>query len=470
MKLLFFTMFFILLTSTGAAVLCQPAKVYGNTPEYAGMEIVFYTYSNWITYDEKEVARCHIDMNGEFNTEIYIENTQIIFTYLGIHRAYFYAVPSGTYNLDLPPYTPLNDAEKLNPYYRYTDVHLGVKNAGANDINILIMQFDNSYNAVYNKHIGSAGSMEQAVLEADIDTLESHYRIFDDRYFGEYRRYMYGMLYMLSRNQRAQSLSDNYFNNYPVLYNNPVYGELFNQVYDKYFVFFGRSDQGRKIYSDINSDRSYSALLKTIGSNLNFSNDTLREIVILKQLHDEYYSDQFSRPGLLNILDTLINVTAINEHRLIGTYIRSKITKLQAGYDPPYFRLSTTDGDTVELVDFKGQYVYLNFCTLQSYACLNEFNILSDLNERLKDRLTVLTITTDPAAGEFVNFKAMNGFNWTFLHYDGQPGILKDYDIRAFPTYFLVGPDGKLILSPAPSPVENFEQILFEILRSRGDL
>jgi len=47
---------------------------------------------------------------------------------------------------------------------------------------------------------------------------------------------------------------------------------------------------------------------------------------------------------------------------------------------------------------------------------------------------------------------------------------MKDYDIRAFPTYFLIGPDGNLINSPAPGPGENFENNLFKIMRSRGDI
>jgi hypothetical protein len=54
--------------------------------------------------------------------------------------------------------------------------------------------------------------------------------------------------------------------------------------------------------------------------------------------------------------------------------------------------------------------------------------------------------------------------------YDRQPDVLKEYDIRAFPTYFLIGPDGKLILSPAPSPSEDFESELFEVMKARGDL
>jgi hypothetical protein len=77
---------------------------------------------------------------------------------------------------------------------------------------------------------------------------------------------------------------------------------------------------------------------------------------------------------------------------------------------------------------------------------------------------------TDPLEEVLRQFLAKNKYDWKFLLYDRQPGVLKDYDIRAYPTYFLIGPDGKLILSPAPSPSENFESRLFEIMKARGDL
>ena len=67
------------------------------------------------------------------------------------------------------------------------------------------------------------------------------------------------------------------------------------------------------------------------------------------------------------------------------------------------------------------------------------------------------------------NFVLKNDYNWIFLHFGNQVDILKNYDIRAYPTYFLIGPDGKLIYSPAASPSENFELFLFQAMRSRGD-
>jgi hypothetical protein len=96
--------------------------------------------------------------------------------------------------------------------------------------------------------------------------------------------------------------------------------------------------------------------------------------------------------------------------------------------------------------------------------------MLTSLNQKHKDRLTILTIATDPEEQGFRQFLEKNNYSWKFLHYNNQPDILKDYDIRAFPTYFLIGPDGKLIFSPALSPGENFEMQLFEAMKARGDL
>ena len=57
-----------------------------------------------------------------------------------------------------------------------------------------------------------------------------------------------------------------------------------------------------------------------------------------------------------------------------------------------------------------------------------------------------------------------------FLHFGTYPDIIKEYDIRGYPTYFLIDKDGKLLLSPAPSPFENMELKLFDIMRAKGDI
>ena len=63
-----------------------------------------------------------------------------------------------------------------------------------------------------------------------------------------------------------------------------------------------------------------------------------------------------------------------------------------------------------------------------------------------------------------------NGYTWTVLPFDGQNGILNTYMIKAYPMAYLIDRDGRLLLSPATLPSEGFEQQLFRIMRSRGEI
>jgi peroxiredoxin len=288
-------------------------------------------------------------------------------------------------------------------------------------------------------------------------------------YFKAYYTYRLGLLKFTTTRYRSRNISDNYFLNKPVLYENTAYMELFNEVYDKYFVYFGRTVSGKQIYTDINKYKSLTMLQRTLRDKV-LSNDTLREFVILKGLHDGFYEMEFSREALLQILDSLNLTTQIAIHKTIGEEIRQKVTKLMVGYNPPAFKLLSSDSVMTSIADFKGHYVYLNFCTTQNYACLKELEQLKWVREKYGKYVKVVTISVDESLSDVQRFVKKSGYKWTFLHYGNQPDILKDYDIRAFPTYYLIDPQGKLVWSPAPSPNENFEAKLFEELKAKGKL
>lgn len=462
---------FLLFAASLNLLFAGNAVISGKAPTYAGTEITFYRTSDWITGTEEIAGTCQVNDSGDFQLLVAMNTTTQLYAWLGIYQAYFFAEPGKSYELVLPERRNKAPEDVLNPYFEPVIIHLGLANFSSDDLNMLIVMFDDAYIPYYDKHVNNIYSKPDfPQIDKDITQIESAFKDYNEPYFKNYRNYHYGMLKMLANRQRVKSLSDEYFNNRPVLYNNTAYTDLFNQVYSRYFSYFGRSDAGSKVFDDINSRASYSGLLKTLKETGDFSNDTLTEMVVLKQIHDEFYGSQFSRTGLLKILDTLILETSIPEHEKIGRNIRHKITRLQPGYEPPLFELEDTKGNLVKLTDFAGKYVYLNFCTCQSYACLNEFNMLATLHQKHKERLTIITIATDPQEEILNQFLASNQYDWIFLHYDRQPEILKEYDVRAFPTYFLIGPDGKLIYSPASSPAENFEQRLFEVMKSRGDL
>ena len=96
--------------------------------------------------------------------------------------------------------------------------------------------------------------------------------------------------------------------------------------------------------------------------------------------------------------------------------------------------------------------------------------MLKSLYQRHKERLEIVTISIDNDFNLFLNYVLENNYDWQFLHYGNQSSVLSEYDVRALPTYFLIDPEGKLSISPAPSPSENIEKYLFEIMRDNNDL
>ena len=415
----------------------QEAVVFGNSTEYKGQELVFYHYSDFITATETEVGRCKVDVNGNFTCSIKILETTYVFSYLGIYKIYFFAEPTKKYNLILPPREDKTEAQRLNPFFRETDMQVGIANIDKNDINYLINSFDLRFNENFDQIVIEAyKGKSQANIDSLISIMELKYSTSQNQYFNNYRKYRYGLLKQVTYYKKSTSISNELFLNKQALYSNPAYMELFNLVYDKYFLFFSRTTSGNIIFKNISQDKSLSDLKETLSDNEVLSNDTLMEMVILKALYDEFFSDNFSRSALLTLLDSVYRTTKNAEHLLIAENIRAKITKLLPGFVPNNFTLFDVNDKAVTLDKFEGKYVYLNFCTTTSYTCLQEFPLLDKLYQKYGKHLEIVSISADKEVEDLKSFMKNSGYSWTFLHYGNKPDIIKDFDVRAYPTYF----------------------------------
>lgn len=451
--------------------LLAQVKLLGNAPSYKGEELIFYSFSDMITQTEEELARCKVATDGKFSCELKIDETTYIFSNLGIYRAYMFVEPGQDYKIVLPPFEPKTESQRLNPFFREVDLHIGIENMKPNDLNYLISTFDLAFNENFDQIVMEAYSGVQTIsLDSLIIRLEDIFSKHNQSFFYAYRKYRYGLLSQLSLMQQSRSISENYFQDKPILYNNPSYMELFNLLFDKYFLFISRSETGNAVFNNITGQRSYTNLKNTLAQDDVLQNDSLLELVILKGLHDGFFDDKFSRSALLAVLDSIYTTSKIAEHIMIAQNIRSKVTRLLAGFVPAPFELYDVNGNLLSLRNFEGKYVYLNFCSTSSYTCLQEFSLLEKLYEKHRKRLEIVTISVDRDINDLKNFLDQTHYNWTFLHYGNKPDIIKDFDVRAFPTYFLIGPDRRLITSPAPSPKENFEIQFFRLLRSRGEI
>lgn len=455
--------------------------IHGNNAEYKGITLSFCRYANQITDKEVLVASVKVKETGDFELSFETNQTDYIFCHTGVFFLYMFVEPDRDYAIKLPSRIDKKQDDILNPFFKELRVHLLISGFQSTkvasqelpdkELNSLIQSFDNYFDPYYAKYASNIYEKNDVTkMDTTMREIETTFSGINNTYFQSYYTYRVGLLKFMSTRFKSRNISNNYFLNKPVLYNNPAFMELFNQVYEKYFVYFGRTKEGKVIYNDINVNKSLTRLKGTLSQNEVLTNDTLKEFVILKGLHDGFYEMQFTREALLVVLDSLSITTKIDKHRTIAKDIREKVMRLLPGFSPPPFKMLNQDSVWVSLNDFKGSYVYVMFCTTQNYACLKEYDLLKKLHEKHGELLKIVTISFDETLTDTRMFAKKMKYDWTFLHFGNQPEILKDYDIRTFPTYFLIDREGKLALSPAPSPSENFEVYFFQQLRAKGIL
>jgi len=449
----------------------ETVVIKGTSPEWAGTKLEFLTYTDQITHSEKILCSTIVSDSGDFQCTIETNETVYVFLYLGIYKAYFFVEPSSDYILLLPEKTEKSISDNLNPYFEPAPYHLGIENTSNTELNYLIAWFDDEFSKmiIANAYLINIKSADLNV-DAAIDSVDSKFKNADNPYFIDYKNYSYAAFRHLSFQQKSKSISNSYYLNSRILYHNNAYMDLFNQVYDKYLSYFGRTEKGKQIFSDIGSRKSITLLKKTLGQDSILANDTLKELVILKCLFDEFYNDKISRTSMLTVLDSLALQTTIEEHRLIAKTIRKKVTRLMVGFEPPPFTLFDQDSNKVTLENYKGRYVYLGFCASISYACIQEFEMLKKLHEKHATNFEIVIICMDENFAQMKSFVERKNYPFTFLYYGNQSDVFKEYDIRALPTYYFIDKNGKLALSPAASPDQNIEYYIFNVMRANKDI
>lgn len=459
----------MLLLAVGATPVTFATHVFGTAKDYAGGEIIFYRYQDRITYMQEEVFRIKMDENGAFEADFGLEHITYLFAEFGVYYVYFYAEPNANYELSLPEYVERNEGELFNSYYEPTEMHLGIKNMKESDLNYLIMDFDYYFNRYYDLKLEE---IYMNGLHSDVDTfitnINTRYKKYNNQYFQQYRRYRIAALKQVVTHRDYESaLVYSYFSNKEVLYDNPAYMDLFNSIYRDYFDNYLVSPGGADLYRVINYGHSISLLHRLIGSNPKHKNKQFRELVMLKGLNDAFANDNLSWLPLLLTLDSLYITTEYPIHQQIAQNIADNSLNMAKGTLALPFALPDSLGNIKTLDNFRGKYLYLQFANTQTYSSQAEFDVLKRVYDRYKGICLFVTILTDSDKEKALKFISDNSLSWTFLFAEINDKVLSDYKVKAYPTYYLIDPSGTLVLSPAPSPAENFEKYLFKIIEGQ---
>jgi len=111
----------------------------------------------------------------------------------------------------------------------------------------------------------------------------------------------------------------------------------------------------------------------------------------------------------------------------------------------PSVQSETTQAESLDLSDYRGKVVVIDFWASWCVPCRRSFPWLNDMHSRYReDGLVIIGVNVDKdpdAATEFLQ-KYPAQFK---IHYDPAGKLAKEFGVRGMPSSFVIGRDGQLV-------------------------
>ncbi len=450
---------FLILILISSNFVFSQIKISGIASSYSGDILKIYKTADRITYTKQLLDTALVSDSGFFKFNLSLENIQKVYIDLPHVKTFLYVKPNNTYKIRIPVKKKLTDAQLGNPYFRKDNISAFVVNSSDSTHKLIT-----AYNAFIKKNRKKLVLLKNDSLIFNyFDSLkivsDSVFDNFNNDFFEKYRIYSLAILEYIFIKTDKKEFIDSFFINKPILFNLPPYMNLFNFVFDNYFEPDNKLVELTKIYKNIMNYNFNNIVTSLCNDSVKMQRE-LAELVALKALYDKFYTSEKAKNDIIFTIQN-INTEKIQPHsKIISENIYKNITKLKEGFPLYNFKLPDEKNNYIYLKEFTDKnFIYLNFIHPSSGHGLKHLPLLQKYDEmKIKD-LKILTVFVGDSLKQMQNFlKENKNYKWKFLFTKINNPIIKEYNIVAFPMYFLITPDGNLATKHTPSPEEEFEQ------------
>ena len=435
-----------------------PVKLTGKASDYAHQSIELSMFHDYISEENIKLGTIHFDAHGSFQLEVDISQICLCRADFDGYQGLIYLEPGKTYELMFPPKRTQTASQKKNPFVKPEPIWLGIKNPAQEDLNVMIQQFETAFTAYENKYFNQIFHLQSASL---VDTvmllLDKEFPKTSHSFFESHKGYRKGSLEFALHQGKTEAFAQTYFRDSKPVYNLGTYSSLFNQVFLNYFTLLENTPRDPAIKKMIHGGQ-LQQLDAFFQKELNY-NKELAHWVLLKSMKDAYYSRNFSKATLLKMLDQVKSAGWSSYEQKTAQLIKQKLTYLASGTAPPAINLKDLTGRTVRFSDYPDKYVYLHFTDPKNPICRQHLDALKSIGLRYKDKVSIINVI--PSGADFKNEP-----QWAGVFTTTDNDINATYKVKTVPNSFLISKDGKLLLSPAPNPIDGLDRQLGQILKS----
>lgn len=149
-----------------------------------------------------------------------------------------------------------------------------------------------------------------------------------------------------------------------------------------------------------------------------------------------------------------------------GEALKYSLEKLAIGQVIPEVSAPNLSGEIESLSQYRGKYLLVDFWATWCGPCMASIPKMAELKRKAQGQLEILSVSVDgeqAAVDEFLKTRSMPWAHW----YIGAKGQMLDrWQVRGFPTYILLTPEGELV-ARATGFSEEFEAFVADVIHKK---
>jgi len=408
---------------------------------------------------EKEVATTSTDFKGSFRMNFTLEKIEIAEIAVGINRVPIVLQPGADYEVAL---TTTSDFQ--TSYFDPQPLIIEVKKSTDSDLQKHYETINFVYNTFVIKYFNQIqrfgqlrylDSLQLALSKSLPKTIHP--------YLKAYQYYKVSSLTPAIKKMSQQQIYTAFFKSGTIQYDNPEYMAMLDQYFADYYTSNNRLVPFDALVEAVND--GYNSLRKLISKDPFFAeNNQLQELVLLFHLNANFYNPSFYPGSISRVLQQMTTQSAYNEHKIIAGNILKKRTYLSIGSQSPPLNLFDLKG-RVEFIMPSQALVLVLFVKNDCEVCKKEILEFSGIKEKFGTDLSVLIVTTQDAYASTNNFLSSNKLDWQLFHTGDDVLVYERFNVKVFPEYVLLFPDGRIAMTPAPPVSQNLEYHISRLIK-----
>ncbi len=449
----------ILAGNTTGNAMARNTTISGVAPSYAGKTISLRTYAEQVLNEEEELAQAKVEKDGAFKFEVNIDSPIQVFIPNDVTKAFIYLEPGATYDITLPDYQERTLPEKLNPYFKPSDVLAPINNLKRGDFNYQMMEFEDAFDFYTMKHI-TYGAHPDSVKKS-IGQLKAMFTDLKNPYQVRFKEYRYALLHNMCVTNHQQQLDSVIIrlNNIGVDYENPAFWDAFNNI----FVDFIRNSSGSEeyeLFKRIVATNDAKMLMRMLGERYKISVKLLRELAAIKIVGELVEFPVFDRSQIIVMLQSLGSVISDQGNRELLQAMINKVSVNYIGTPAPDFEARDTNGNLIKLSDFRGKFVYLNFGNSNLEKTIRDLQVLRRFHDSYQNSLVIMNVFLFDDVETVKRLEKVHQKQMLFLTTPVSDAVRHAYDLKNTPSYLLIDKEGNFLMTKGTEPNDELRLFL----------